>query len=490
MNIIVIGSGFGGLAAANRLCSQGHNVLVVEKRDNAGGRAYVYEQDGFKFDGGPTIITAPYIIDDIFTLAGKQRQDYLQLVKLDPFYNIRFPDGSVFHYVDREEDLIAQIKQFNAADVPGYYKLKQKAQETYEKAMPLIDKPFIKLGEMLKAAPDMIKVQAYRSVAGIVNSYIKDERLRQIFSFHPLFLGGNPFQSSAMYTMIHRLEQEMGVWFALGGTGALVQGFVRLLEDQGGKIRYGCEVDQILMDEATGRARGVRLVSGEEIAADVVVCNAEIGNAYMKLVPSQYRKRNSDRRVKGFKYSMGVFVLYFGTNRKYETMAHHEIIMGPRYKELLSDIFNKKHLAEDFSLYLHRPTATDSSMAPEGCDCWYALSPVPNLQADVDWTTKAKEYRDVIVKFLEENYLPELSQHIISEHSIDPLHFQNTLNSYQGSAFAIEPTLTQSAWFRFHNRSEDIDNLYFVGAGTHPGAGVPGVLSSGKIVADMLGKAA
>lgn len=492
MKIVVIGSGFGGLAAANRLQAQGHQVVMLDKRDKPGGRAYVYEQDGFQFDAGPTIITAPYIIDGIFEAAGKRRQDYVELVKLDPFYNIRFEDGSVFRYVDREEELIAQIREFNPQDVEGYYKLKNKAQATYEKAMPLIDKPFHKLRDMLKAAPDMLKVEAYRSVAGVVNDYIQDYRLRQVFSFHPLFLGGHPFKSSAMYTMIHRLEQEMGVWFVMGGTGALVRAFVKLFQEQGGELRQNETVEQILIDDKTRKARGVRLVSGEEILADAVVCNGDVGNLYLKMVPKQYRRWNSDFRIKTLKFSMSAFVLYLGTNRRYDNLAHHEILMGPRYKPLLDDIFRRKLLADDFSLYVHRPTATDPSLAPPGGDAFYILSPVPNLQkGDIDWSVKAPEYRNVIVKYLEDRgYLPDLSKHIVSEHHIDPEHFAGELNSFRGSAFGVEPTLTQSAWFRPHNQSEDISNLYLVGAGTHPGAGVPGVLSSGKIVADMIGTAA
>ncbi|NJN30832.1 MAG: phytoene desaturase [Synechococcales cyanobacterium RM1_1_8] len=492
MKIVVIGSGFGGLSAACRLQAQGHEVLVLDKRDKPGGRAYVYEQDGFQFDGGPTIITAPYIVDDIFEIAGKKREDYVEFVKLDPFYNIRFEDGSVFHYNDDEEALLRQIKDFNEADLAGYEKLKAKAQETYEKAMPLIDKPFIKLWDMMKAAPDMIKVQAYRSVAGIVNSYLKDHRLRQAFSFHPLFLGGHPYKSSAMYTMVHRLEQEMGVWFTMGGTGALVRALVKLFEECGGKLRLNETVDQILIDETTKRAKGVRLADGEVIEADAVVCNADIGNTYLKMVPKQFRKWNSDFRMKTLKYSMSAFVMYIGTDKKYDNLAHHEIIMGPRYKELLDDIFQRKLLADDFSLYVYRPTKTDPSLAPEGCDAFYILSPVPNMKkGDIDWSVKGDQYRDSIVKYLEDmGYMPELSKHIISEHRIDPTHFAGELNSFRGSAFGVEPTLTQSAWFRPHNQSEDIPNLYLVGAGTHPGAGVPGVLSSGKIVADLIGEAA
>ena len=486
MKIVAIGSGFGGLSAAIRLKAQGHEVTILEKRDRPGGRAYVYEQDGFTFDGGPTIITAPQLIHDLFELSGKNTSDYVQLVQLDPFYNVRFVDGSVFHYNSDRTALIQQIHQFNPADVAGYERFSQACERVYQKGLPLMTKPFSRLRDMLKVAPDMVQLQSYKSVTSFVNQYIKDERLRQVFSFHPLLIGGNPFTSSAIYAMIHKLEQNQGIWYAIGGTGALVQGLVRLFTDIGGEIFLNTEVEQIAIDEGTKKATGVITKKGDLIPADAIVSNADVAYTYLNLVPKQFRKKYSDRRLKKMKYSMSLFVLYFGTNRRYEQMAHHEIIMGPRYRELMQDIFDRKHLAEDFSLYLHRPTATDPTMAPEGCDCWYVLSPVPNLAGTTDWKTQAKSYRDTIIDYLEQHYLPDLSQHIVTEHYIDPLHFRDILNSYLGSAFSVQPILTQSAWFRPHNRSEDVENLYLVGAGTHPGAGLPGTISSGKIVADAI----
>ena len=489
MKIIVIGSGFGGLSAAIRLQAQGHEVTILEKRDKPGGRAYVYQQDGFTFDGGPTIITAPWIIDEIFAAAGKQTQDYVKLVKIDPFYNIRFEDGSVFRYNDNREQILQQIRAFNPDDVAGYLKFLAASSEIFKTGMGLIDRPFTHVSDMVKVVPDMVRLQSYKSVAGLVNQYIKDDRLRQVFSFHPLLIGGNPFQSTSIYAMIHKLEQQYGVWFAMGGTGALVDGFVRLFTEIGGKIALDTEVTEIVIDEVSRRATGVRLADGEVISADTVISNGDVAFTYLKLIPARFRRTNTDRKIKRLNYSMSLYVLYFGTDRKYENVAHHEILMGPRYKGLIQDIFKRKKLANDFSLYLHRPTATDPSLAPAGCDAWYVLSPVPHLGGDTDWTTTAKTYRDSIVHYLEQHYLPDLSKHIVTETSIDPLHFQNTLNSYLGSAFSVEPTLTQSAWFRPHNVSEDIPNLYFAGAGTHPGAGLPGVMSSGKIVAEMIGSA-
>ncbi|HEV2764280.1 MAG TPA: phytoene desaturase family protein, partial [Pyrinomonadaceae bacterium] len=350
----------------------------------------------------------------------------------------------------------------------------------------LIDKPFTRFSDMLRVLPDLVRLRSDRSVASFVNRHIKDERLQQVFSFHPLLVGGNPFQSTSIYALIHRLEQEFGVWFAMGGTGALVKAFVELFQGAGGTLALETEVDEILVDERTRRARGVRLKNGETIEADAVVSNADVAFTYLRLVPARFRRRNTDRKFERTRYSMSLFVLYFGTDRRYDEMAHHEILMGPRYRGLVEDIFRRKRLAEDFSLYLHRPTATDPSLAPEGCDSWYVLSPVPHLGAGVDWKAQGRPYRDRVVKYLEDRYLPNLSRHIVTEHFIDPLHFRDTLNSHLGSAFSVEPVLTQSAWFRPHNLSEDIPNLYLVGAGTHPGAGLPGVMSSGKIVAEMI----
>jgi phytoene desaturase len=342
---------------------------------------------------------------------------------------------------------------------------------------------------MARVLPDLVRLRADRSVASYVNRFIKDERLRQVFSFHPLLVGGNPFQTTSIYTLIHTLEQRWGVWFAMGGTGALVRALVRLFEEMGGELRLDTEVAEIVVDPRTRKATGVRLPGGETLAADAVVSNADVAHTYMKMLPAAVRRRNTDRRLRRLRYSMSLFVIYFGTDRKYDDLAHHEILMGPRYRRLLDEIFTRKTLAPDFSLYLHRPTATDPSLAPPGCDSWYVLSPVPHLGGGTDWREAAPRYRDAIMESLERRYMPGLSKHIVSERRIDPLHFEGTLNSYLGSAFSVEPTLTQSAWMRPHNVSEDVSNLYFAGAGTHPGAGLPGVLSSGKIVADMIGTA-
>lgn len=489
MRIVVIGAGFGGLAAAIRLQASGHEVVVVEKRDRAGGRAYVFHQDGFVFDAGPTIITAPAMIDELFALAGRRTSDAVRLVPLDPYYNVRFEDGSVFRYTGDHQRLRAEVQRFNARDVEGYERFSAAAERVFETAFPLVDRPFTTLADMARVIPDLVRLRADRSVADLANRCLQDERLRQVFSFHPLLIGGHPFRSSSIYALIHVLEKRWGVWFAMGGTGALVDALAQLFRDLGGELRLRAEAARIEVDPASGRAHAVELDGGERLAADAVVSNADVAFTYRRLVPSSVRRVNTDRRLARLRYAMSLVVIYFGTDRRYEEMAHHEVLMGPRYKGLLDDIFRRKRLAPDFSLYLHRPTATDASLAPPGCDSWYVLSPVPHLGARIDWAQAIGPYRDAIVRYLEQRYLPDLGRHIVAEHRVDPRYFHETLNSHLGSAFSVEPILTQSAWFRPHNRSEDVPNLYLVGAGTHPGAGVPGVLSSGKIVAEMIGDA-
>ncbi len=490
MNITVIGSGFGGLSAAIRLQAQGHVVTLLEKLDKPGGRAYVFEQDGFKFDAGPTIITAPWLIRELFEVAGQVMEDHITLKLLDPFYNIRFGDGSVFRYNANREELIAQVRAFsNGRDVDGYDRFLKSTEEIFKTGMALLDQPFPTVTSMVKVLPDLVRLRADRSVASYVDQFISDERLKQVFSFHPLLVGGNPFRASAIYALIHTLEQQWGVWFAMGGTGKLVQALTDLFTGLGGTLRLNAEVGAINVDRATKRTTGVTLRTGETIAADTVVCNGDVARATQSLVPAWARPRMSNKKIANYRYSMSLFVIYFGTDKQYPDTAHHEILLGPRYRELLEDIFERKLLANDFSLYLHRPTATDASLAPPGHDCWYVLSPVPHLGAKVDWERVSQRYRDHIMQYLEDHYLPGLQSHIVSERRIDPRYFEGTLNSHLGSAFGPEPTLLQSAYLRPHNQSQDIRNLYFCGAGTHPGAGLPGVIASGKIVANMIGQA-
>lgn len=494
MKIVVIGSGLGGLAAAIRLQAQGHDVTLLEKLDKPGGRAYVFEQDGFTFDAGPTIITAPWLLRELFEVCGERLEDHVTLTLLDPFYNIRFDDGSVFRYNANGPQLVEQVREFsNGRDVAGYDRFLKSTEEIFKAGMALLDQPFPTVASMLKVVPDLVRLRADRSVAKYVDQFFTDPRLKQVFSFHALLVGGNPFRASAIYALIHTLEQQWGVWFAMGGTGALVRALTELFVRQGGTLRLNTEVTRIVIDRQTKRATGVELavngVAAAGIAADCVVCNGDVATAMRTLVHEWARPHMRDRKISRYRYSMSLFVVYFGTNKQYPDTAHHEILMGPRYRELLEDIFERKLLAEDFSLYLHRPTATDPSLAPPGHDCWYVLSPVPHLGGAVDWARVGQQYRDGIMQLLEDRYLPGLQSHIVTERRIDPRYFEGTLNSYLGSAFGPEPTLLQSAYLRPHNQSQDIANLYFCGAGTHPGAGIPGVIASGKIVAEMIGSA-
>lgn len=485
--IIIIGSGFGGLATASRLLSEGHEVELFEKRDKAGGRAYVYEKDGFTFDGGPTVITAPFLFDEIFEKAGKNRQDYIQFVPCDPFYRIFNTEGEKFDYNDDHNFVLSEIERWNPDDKQGYTDFLRTTEAIFNKGfVELADQPFHRLWDMIKVVPDLVRLQSYKSVYHYVAQFIDNDFLRRVFSFHPLLVGGNPFDTTSIYALIHYLEREWGVHYALGGTGSIVRALTQLIEEQGGKIYLNAEVDDILIRD--GKATGIRLKDGNEHHADQIVSNADVAFTYRHMIPESERTTYTDRKIERMKYSMSLFVIYFGTKKRYldSRLEHHNIILADRYETLLSDIFQQKRLADDFSLYLHMPTKTDPSLAPDGCEAFYVLSPVPHLDSDTDWTAQSKPYRDAIMDFLEATYLPELQENIVVEHHIDPLHFQQTLNSYKGSAFSVEPILTQSAWFRPHNKSEDVEDLYFVGAGTHPGAGIPGVLSSAKIVEKLI----
>ncbi|GAC1534141.1 MAG: phytoene desaturase [Herpetosiphon sp.] len=490
MRTIVIGAGFGGLATAIRLQRRGHQVVLLDKRDKPGGRAYVYEQDGFRFDGGPTVITAPWLIDELFEDAGRDPRQYFQMVKVDPFYRIFFHDKTHFNYSGDTDAMVAQIRKISPSDEAGYLEFVRRTERIFDVGFTqLADVPFHRPWDMAKIIPQMMRLESYRTVYGFVSRFVKHPKLRQVLSFHPLLVGGNPFQTTSIYTLIHYLERKWGVWFAMGGTGAVVDAMVRLFRELGGELRLGTEVAEITA--ADGRATGVRLADGTELRADHVVCNGEVAFAYNKLLPARLRKTYSDHKLTQIRYSMSLVVIYFGTDRQYRgtdgpTLAHHDIILGPRYKALLRDIFTTKQLAKDFSLYLHMPTLTDPSLAPEGCDAFYVLAPVPHLGSGTDWKSAAKPYRDTIMNFLEEHYLPNLSKHIVTEHMITPIHFHDELNSYLGSAFSVEPTLLQSAYLRPHNLSEELRNLYFVGAGTHPGAGLPGVLSSARIAEKLI----
>ncbi len=481
----MIGGGFGGLGAAIRLQTRGFDVDLIESRDKLGGRAYLYEQDGFKFDGGPTVITAPFMLDELFAGAGRKAADYFRLVPVDPFYRIEFQDGRSFEYNQDEAATERRVAEFAPGDLDGYRKMIRHARAIFDKGFTeLSDRPFLKFSDMLRVVPDLLRLQSYKTVYRFAAGYVKDPMLRRVFSFHPLLVGGNPFQTTSIYALIHYLERRWGVHYAMGGTGAIVSGLGQFFTELGGRIHLSTPVSRILVER--GEAVGVKTASGLTLRGAAVVSNADVANTYRKMIAPASRPKYTDQRLSRMRYSMSLFVIYFGTRKRYPGVKHHTIILGDQYRELLDDIFNKKHLGVDFSLYLHRPSATDPSMAPDGCDCFYVLAPVPHQQSGIDWTVEAKPFRDRIMKYLDQRYLPGLLDKLATERLLTPLDFETTLNTYRGSGFSFEPIFRQSAWFRPHNESEDVRNLFFVGAGTHPGAGVPGVLSSAKIVEQLV----
>ncbi len=482
---IVIGSGFGGLAAAARLLRKNYEVTLLEARDQLGGRAGVFKLDGYTFDAGPTVITAPYLINELFEMLGEDPQNYFKLLPIDPFYRIVFNDKSVFDYVGEEDRIIENIRRLSPKDVDGYVRLAEHARRIFDVGYTqLADHSFDTISSMLNVVPDMIRLKNYKSVYSLVSSYIKDERLRQAFSFEPLLVGGNPTKITSIYLLIHWLERKWGVHFVKGGTTALVAAFEKLLVKKGALIYKQASVDKI---ETQGQSvKRVITKDGRILDCDIIVSNADPIRVYRDMIGKEVRKKHTNRSLKSKTHSMSLFVSYFGTKKIYPELAHHTILMGPRYQGLLTDIFDKKILPNDFSLYLHAPTRTDSSMAPEGRECFYVLAPVPNNLSRLNWQETAKEYKHKIYQWLDQHHLPGLIENFDVETFVTPEYFENDLQSERGAAFGIEPSFTQSAYFRFHNKSEDVAGLYFVGANTHPGAGIPGVLNSAKVLEKLI----
>jgi phytoene desaturase len=485
MHAVIIGSGFGGLALAIRLAVKGYAVSVLEKLDRPGGRGRVLEQDGFTFDAGPTIITAPYLLEDLFTLAGRRLADYVTLFPVDPFYRIRFDDGTTFDYSGDPTRMREEVRRVCPDDVAGYERFMEKSRQIFEKGyLELGHVPFLTPWSMVRAVPSLVRLECYRSVLGLVRRHIRSPKLRQTFSFHPLLVGGDPQHAPAIYALICHLERTWGVHFARGGMGAVVRGLVRLLDDLGVTVRLNAPVEEILIER--GRARGVRLAGGERVPADLVVSNGDLAWTYRHLIAPRHRPSTPDRKLRRMRYSMSLFLAYFGTSRTYPELAHHTIVLGPRYEGLLDDIFRHQRLAADMSLYLHAPTRSEPALAPAGCEAFYVLSPVPNLAADLDWDVIGARYRDAVYDRLERTCVPGLRRHLVTERLFTPRDFERELWSHLGAAFSFEPTLLQSAYFRGHNVCPDVPNLYFVGAGTHPGAGLPGVISSARVTDSLI----
>lgn len=483
---VVIGAGFGGIALAIRLQAAGIATVLVEKRDRPGGRAYVYEDAGYTFDAGPTVITDPTAIEELFVAAGRPMSDYVTLLPVSPFYRLCWEDGRFFDYVNDQAELDRQIAEFAPQDVEGYRRFLAYSREVFREGYEKLGTvPFLSFRDMVRAGPQLARLGAWKSVHAKVAEFISDEHLRQTFSFHSLLVGGNPFATSSIYALIHALERKWGVWFARGGTGALVDGLVKLFTDIGGRIELSAEVAEI--ETASGRASAVRLKDGRSFGADMVASNADVVHTYGDLLSATKRGESEAARLKKKRFSMSLFVIYFGLKTHRPDIRHHTVCFGARYRELISEIFNGSDLPGDFSLYLHNPCVTDPSLAPEGAGAFYVLSPVPHLgNADIDWESEGPRYRDRILAYLEERYIPGLRADLATCRIFTPADFKSELNAHLGSAFSLDPVLTQSAWFRPHNRDDRIDNLYLVGAGTHPGAGVPGVIGSAKATAGLM----
>jgi phytoene desaturase len=482
---VVIGSGFGGLAAAIRLGARGYDVTVLEKKSGPGGRAFTVRKNGYTFDCGPTVVTADFLFEELWALCGRGLRDEVELRKVEPCYEIRFHDKKIFQYLDDQEGLLREVERIAPGDVDGVRRYLAMSEEIFKVGfVDLSDVPFDSVGSMLRIAPDMMRLESYRTVYGLISKFVKNEQIRQVLSFHTLLVGGNPFTTTAIYALISHVESTWGVTYPKGGMSALVEGMVSLVQGQGNHVRYNAQVQEIVVDGK--RVTGVRLQDGETLPADIVVSNADAAFTYRHLLPEHVRRRWTNRRIDRLQYSMSLFVWYFGTDIQYPDVKHHTILMGPRYKALLDDIFKRKILADDFSLYLHRPTATDPGMAPAGCDTFYVLSPVPDLDSGVDWAVEGERYRLLIQRELQQRLLPDLDQHVVESFTLTPQGFLDDLLSLKGAAFGPQPVLLQSAYFRPHNKSEDVEGLYLVGAGTHPGAGLPGVLSSAKVLERVL----
>ena len=486
MNSVVIGSGFGGIAAAIRLKAKGHKVKLIEKHPDLGGRARVFKKNGFVFDAGPTVITAPYLINELFELFNKNPKDYIELTPLKIWYQFIFEDQTKFNYSGNETEMKNQIEQLSKEDVIGYEKLVTFTKKIFDKGFTeLADIPFDKPLTMMQQLPALLKLKSYKSVYSLVSSFIKNEKLRRMLSMHPLLVGGNPFTTTSIYGLILYLEKKWGIHYSMGGTGNVIKGLTKLMNEIGVEIVTNSEVTEIITKN--NKITGVKLNNEKEINAENVVCNADPPAFYEKMLnKSKTNPLFFKWKKNRMQYSMGLFVYYFGTKKIYENVEHHTIKFGNKYKEHLDDIFNKKKLNSDISYYLHRPSATDRSMAPEGNDCFYVLVPVPNNQSGIEWETEGEKMKDLVIRKMEKDLMPNLRENIIEDFYLTPNYFESELNTKFGSGFSIQPKFTQSAYFRFHNKSEIYDGLYFVGAGTHPGAGVPGVLSSAKVLDKLL----
>ena len=484
--VVVIGSGFGGLASALRLRAKGCDVTLVEKHPDLGGRARVFKKGNFIYDGGPTVITAPYLFEELFSLFNKNISDYVKIVPLNLWYRFVFTDGQTFDYSGNEKLMEKEIKKFSETDYEGYNKLVNFTEKIFNKGFTeLSDKPFNNLTFMLKQIPALLNLKSYKSVYELVSKYISNDKLRRVFSMHPLLVGGNPFTTTSIYTLILFLEKKWGIHYSMGGTGSLVKAIEKLMEEEAIKIIKDAEVTEIILDNKNVKA--VKINESKIINCDYVVCNSDPPNVYKNLIKS---KDNYSflfkQKMKRMDYSMGLFVYYFGSKKQYKDVAHHTIYFGDSYEKHLEKIFEKKILSDDISFYLHRPSATDPNMAPNGQDAFYVLVPVPNNLSNINWQNEGEKFKNLVLDKMDKSVLPGIKENVVSDFYLTPDYFEKDLATLHGSGFSIQPKFSQSAYFRFHNHSEVFNNLYFVGAGTHPGAGMPGVISSAKVLDKIL----
>ncbi len=482
---IVIGGGFGGIGIALRLRALGHKVSLIERLSSLGGRAQVFKKNGFKHDAGPTVITAPFLFDELFELFNEKLEKYIEFRPLEPWYRFHFHDGQTFDYSQSIQKTKKEMEKFSSEDAKNYHKLLEASKSIFDVGFTkLADKPFTSFFYMIKQIPALLRLKSYLTVAQLVNKYIKNPHLRAAFSIHPLLVGGNPFSTTSIYALIHFLERNWGVYFSMGGTGKLVQELTKLLERSGVEIIYNVDIKNAY--EKNGRIEKIESMNGNIYYADNFIFNGDPPTFYNEILKSRSNKRKKFLPERLTRYSFGMFVLFFGTKKSYENVAHHSIWLGKRFKSLLTDIFDNKILSDDFSLYIHRPTATDKSFAPKDCDSFYVLCPVPNLQGKVNWEVEGDKLKNRIVDALHLTILPELKKNICNEFYMTPIDFKNNYRSTHGAGFSIAPNFSQSAWFRYHNKDPHIDNLFFAAAGAHPGAGIPGVLSSAKVVENLI----
>jgi phytoene desaturase len=483
--IIVIGSGFGGIAAALRMKAKGYAVTLIEKHPDLGGRARVFKKEGFTFDAGPTVITAPNLLEELFALFNKNISDYVKIIPLKLWYRFIFDDKSSFDYSGDEELMKKEIEKYAIDDFVGYQKLVKLTEKIFDKGFTeLSSKPFNNISFMLKQVPALLKLKSYKSVYKLISTYISDNKLRKIFSMHPLLVGGNPFTTTSIYTLILFLEKKWGIHYSLGGTGNLVKAFERLMKEEKIEIMKNSSVTELT--NLNNQIVSVTVNNKDVLKADYIICNSDPPNVYKNLIKPNNYGFLFNKKIERMNYSMGLFVYYFGSKKQYNDVAHHTICFGKSYKDHLNKIFEKKELSEDISYYLHRPTATDPSMAPPGQDCFYVLVPVPNNLSNINWHKEGEKFKQLIINKMSEQILPNLKENITADFYVTPDYFENDLSTLHGSGFSIQPKFTQSAYFRFHNKSEIFNNLYFVGAGTHPGAGIPGVISSAKVLDELL----